>query len=480
MKTYAKQALDLYYKEIQDLYLSNNYPWIIGYSGGKDSTAVVQLIWEALSKLSREKLTKEVYIISSDTLIEIPKVLNIVDKNLEKINYAAKIEGLPFKAIKVFPNMIDTFWVNLIGRGYPAPTSEFRWCTDRLKIDPANKFILDTANKYGEVIVVLGVRKAESAQREKTINNHKIQGSILSRHTTLPGAYVYTPISEFETKEIWDYLLNNPSPWGGNNLELLRLYRKANAGECPLIIDKFDRNAPSCGNSRFGCWVCTVVKNEKSLSSLIENGEKWLKPLQDFRQMLVETQEPAKKHLYRDYKRRNGTVYFLKNDENDNVALGRGPYYFWFRKKILEELLWVEKKLNDNFAARYDSYQDNIGYIHLITNEELAEIRRLWLIEEHDWEDSLLKIYKKVYGVDLDILDDTDAIFSGEDLLVLEKLSESERINKNLLPALLNYLYHNSNTQSKSKLLKGIEKILNEEWRSEEEILREAKSDNFQ
>ena len=35
-------------QEIQDLYCADNIPFVVGYSGGKDSTSVVQLIWNAL------------------------------------------------------------------------------------------------------------------------------------------------------------------------------------------------------------------------------------------------------------------------------------------------------------------------------------------------------------------------------------------------------------------------------------------------
>jgi len=468
------KEIETYYEEIQNLYLADNNPWIIGYSGGKDSTATLQLVWEALSKLSKEKLNKKVFIVSSDTLIEIPKVLNIVDKNIQKINHVAKIQNLPFEAIKVYPDINDSFWVNLIGKGYPAPTSNFRWCTDRLKIDPVNNFILNTANKHGEVIVVIGVRKSESAQRKKTIENHSIKNSLLSKHPSLPGAHVYKPISELGVKDVWDYLLNSPSPWAGNNIELLRLYRRANAGECPLIIDKTDKNAPSCGNSRFGCWICTVVQNEKSLSSLIDNGEKWLKPLSEYREFLMETLNPDKKHNYRDYKRRDGSIYFLNNqNEEQNKKLGRGPYYFWFRQYMLEKLFETEILLNEGYFNKFGQNRKDLVPIKLISEEELLEIQRLWKVEEHDWEDSLNKIYKKFYGKNFDN-NSNSVIFDNKDYELIEELSDFYSIDPKLIAKLINYLYMNNNIYGKNKLVSGLEKILNEEWRSEKEIIEEA------
>ncbi|MBK3333122.1 DNA phosphorothioation system sulfurtransferase DndC [Persephonella atlantica] len=463
---FGGKSLEELYKEIQEIYFSNNYPWIIGYSGGKDSTATLQLVWEALEKVPRIKLNKPIYVLSSDTLVEIPKVVNYVDKSLELINKSAKEKGMPIYAVKVTPEISDTFWVNLIGRGYPAPTNEFRWCTDRLKIDPTNKFVVETASKYGEVIVVLGVRKTESINREKTINEHKIENFRLSRHTTLPGAFVYTPIEDWTVDEVWDYLIRFKSPWGGNNRELFEMYKQANAGECPVIIElKEGSESQSCGNSRFGCWVCTVVKNEKSLSALIESGESWLKPLQEFRELLVETQDPEKKHIYRDYKRRDGNIYFLRHREKEGVKeLGRGPYKFKYRKHFLEKLLLAEKRI-----------QEKTGYdISLISQDELIEIQRIWKLEEGDWENSVYQIYEKVYGKSLSVPKEDIGIFSAEDRTLIEEIAKEEDIDPKLVIKLLNTYQYNRNLSRKSSLLKKLEKVLNEEWRTEEEILNEV------
>ena len=77
----------------------------------------------------------------------------------QRNNREAKTQGMPFEAHKVVPELKDTFWVNLLGRGYPAPSTKFRWCTDRMKIQPANKFILDRVTEFGEVVMVLGARR---------------------------------------------------------------------------------------------------------------------------------------------------------------------------------------------------------------------------------------------------------------------------------------------------------------------------------
>src|SRR5579872_4725761 len=356
-----RERLDACYDQIRTVYLTDSRPWVIGYSGGKDSTTALQMIWCALSKLPRKDLSKPIYIIASDTLVETPKIVNYIDSSLQKMNVAAKEQQLPFSAHKVKPVLENTFWVNLIGRGYPAPSKRFRWCTDRLKIDPANRFILGKVAEHGEVVVVLGVRKAESSTRAQVMSLHRIKGSYLSRHTTLPNAFVYTPIEDFQVHDVWTYLLQVPSPWGNNNRDLVTLYRNAQAGECPLVVDK---STPSCGNSRFGCWVCTVVNRDSSMEAMIENGEEWMEPLLEFRNYLAALQDSSLWPDIRKYKRRNGQVKF-----KDGVAQPWGPYTLDCRKDLLRRLLVVQKKVG--------SLGTNEGG-QLINKSELEAIRTLW------------------------------------------------------------------------------------------------------
>jgi len=187
-----QELIDSLYTLIQNAYLADNRPWVIGYSGGKDSTVTLQAVWHALSRLEPEKLTKKVYVITSDTYVETPVIVNYIDTNLEKINTAAQKHSLPFEAHKVTPEIDNTFWVNMIGRGYPAPWTNFRWCTDRLKIAPANRFITDCVTKHGEVVVVLGVRKEESSSRAGHMNKRKSIGEFFTRHHDLTSFHPET------------------------------------------------------------------------------------------------------------------------------------------------------------------------------------------------------------------------------------------------------------------------------------------------
>jgi DNA sulfur modification protein DndC len=459
--------IDDIYKEIQKLYRSNSYPWIVGYSGGKDSTTTVQLVWRALSQLPKNELFKPVYIISSDTLVEIPKVVNFIDKNIIRMNNSAEVKKLPFQAVMVKPDINKSFWVNLIGRGYPAPTSDFRWCTDRLKIHPINKFISETASKHGEVVVVLGLRRQESISRQQSIDSHKIEGNRFARNSSIPQAYVYTPIENWSVDEVWSFLSNYSAPWGTDHKELISMYRRANDGECPLVVDT---SSPSCGNSRFGCWCCTVVKVEKSLNSLIRNGEVWLHPLQEFRELLMVTQNPEEKHKYRSHIRRDGKTYEIdssrnkENKEPGEIKLGRGPYYFWFRKELLKKLLEAEKEAKKLGKVKAENVQ-------LITHEELIAIRDIWHKEDGDWKDSVSQIYYDVYGSKLDVPTEGAGIFDSNDLDDLTSICTDMDLNLNLMLNLLNSAQYYSHFTSKKRLIDTIEEEFKKEWREEDEIM---------
>jgi DNA sulfur modification protein DndC len=276
---FKERSLSDILEEIKEVYTQNDYPWVIGYSGGKDSTASVQLVWQALSQLPESERTKPVHVISTNTLVETPAIVEHVQTTHERIERQAEEDNLPFSTHLLEPQVDDTFWVNLIGRGYPAPNNIFRWCTDRMKIQPSNRFILDQVQKHGNTILVLGSRRGESATRDQVLNMHKVQGmKHLNRHGQLHGAWVYMPVENFTADDIWKYLIqsnNAQAPWGNDNRKLANMYQTAQDGECPVVVDT---TTPSCGNSRFGCWTCTVVEKDRSMEAMIDSGKEWMQP----------------------------------------------------------------------------------------------------------------------------------------------------------------------------------------------------------
>lgn len=456
---FSKIISDLY-SLIQKVYLADNRPWVIGYSGGKDSTVTLQTIWYALSNLPTAKLIKPVYIISSDTFVETPVIVKYIDRSIDKINKAAEKDELPFEAHKVTPLIENTFWVNMIGRGYPAPYSRFRWCTDRLKIEPANRFITEKVAIYGEVIVVLGVRRDESTSRAGFMSKRKEISGHLYRHSTLPNAWVFSPIEDWYTDEIWKYLLSTPPPWGGHHQELATMYKNAQDGEYPLVIDK---TTPSCGNSRFGCWTCTVVQKDTSMESMIGRGEEWMKPLLEFRDWLAKTQDPETKKNIRDFRKRSGRVQYREVDGTKKLIWG--PYTLEFRKEILRRLLETQELIRRNGPSPKEP---------LISTEELLKIRQIWRFEEGDWQDSLPRIYHKVTSENLEGLEDDWSGMGNTEYQVLLEVCDQFGLPLGLLTELFDAEKRQHGMSRRSAIFNDIDTILKKDWRSRAEVFTEA------
>ena len=456
-------------QHVEDLtrrtYLADSRPWVIGYSGGKDSTALLQLIFYSLSELPSSQLTKPIYVISGDTLVEAPAIVDRIKTTHARIRERAAATGLPFVTEIVRPDLGNTFWVNMIGKGYPAPYQRFRWCTDRMKIQPANLFIKSTVARFGEVVLALGVRRSESATRAQVMSLHKRHGESLSRHSELTGAWVYTPIEDWSTNDVWVYLLSCPSPWGDSNRDLVAMYKNANAGECPLVVDT---KTPSCGNSRFGCWVCTVVEHDRSMEAMVDNGEEWMEPMLQFRDFLASTQDPAGKREIRDFRRRDGRVHLWATKEEreegkDKKRIIWGPYKFEFRKALLKRLLQTQIKVRQQGP-------EDVG--PLITMGELEEIRRLWRLEEGDWEDSVPRIWQDTIGTKYEWLHDDSAVGTVAESSLLTEVASRYDLPTKLLTELIDFERRTTGMHRRSRVNEHIDRILKKDWRSEDEVLR--------
>ena len=443
--------LDEIHEAIRQTYLQYPYPWVIGYSGGKDSTTTLQLCWYALRDLPAEQRTKPIYVISTDTKVETPIIVDRIHDSIHRMNAAAKEQQINLSAHKLSPILNDTFWVNLIGRGYPAPNSAFRWCTERLKINPSNRFILEKVAEHGEVMLVLGSRRDESATRNQVLDMHRITGMTLARHGQLPGAWVYMPIEQFTTDDIWTYLLQVESPWGGDNMQLASLYQSAQDGECPLVVD--DKTA-SCGNSRFGCWVCTVVNKDKSMEAMIDSGEDWMIPLLDYRDWLSSTQDPTVKPEQREFKGRDGRIKI-----SEKGTLRWRTYTLDFSRQMLRQLLKTQVEL-----------QREKPDMSLISLEEIREIRRIWLLERQDWEDSLPSIYSDVTGEIIEWERDDITMPGQLEVELLAGLTEAHDVPTQLVQKLLDAEWQHQGMFRRAKIHEQIEKVFREDWRTWAEV----------
>ena len=315
-------------QELRSEYLKpHDKPWMIGFSGGKDSTLLAHLALECLMAVAPDERKRRVFIVSNDTLVESPIFQSFVDRLLGQVAEGVSALRLPVEVIKTHPLIEESFWVNLLGKGYPAPNRTFRWCTDRMKIRPTSRFIRQIVSEKGEAILLLGVRRDESAARSGNIAKHETAaGGPLSPHADHKGVWIFSPIKDLTTDEVWITLLNSRPPWGGTYRDIVALYKRAQGTECPFVMSSND--APSCGSNsaRFGCWTCTVVEKDNSLESLIAAGDEHLEPLAEFRRRLRSVSENPD---CRSKVRRNGQP-------------GLGPITVSVRAQLLEELLSIQ------------------------------------------------------------------------------------------------------------------------------------------
>lgn len=323
---------------IIEAYARDDAAWVVGYSGGKDSTAVLKLIFQSLLRVVDPH--KPVTVIYCDTGVEIPLAAVLARAALADLEGEAREFDLPIQTRIVSPPLNERFFVKVIGRGYAPPTDKFRWCTDRLRIDPVSRFL--EREQFSSATVVLGVRESESATRQLTLKENQTVDPFWKRQRGENGRRLFMPILDYSVHDVWLVNLLVDVPRSVRAKEVADLYISA-SGECPTVREV--KGAP-CGKARFGCWTCTVAKHGVTMRNLIESGETSLKPLLRYRLWLESDRSNPR---YRWPMRRNGRP-------------GLGPMTLQWRQMALAKLLEA---------------QNESGF-RLITAEEIQAIRQEW------------------------------------------------------------------------------------------------------
>jgi len=327
---------------IVEAYNRDSEPWIVGYSGGKDSTAVVKLVFQSLVRV--ENPHKPVTVIYCDTGVEIPMASALAREALNGLETEAREFDLPISVRILSPPITERFFVKVIGRGYPPPTDKFRWCTDRLRINPISRFL--KSEQLRSATVVLGVRESESATRRLTLHENETHDRFWKKQRGAGNRRLFMPILDYSIRDVWlaNLLVDRPRTLRAK--EVADLYASA-SGECPAVRDL--KGAP-CGRARFGCWTCTVAKDGVTLRNLIASGNHRLEPLLRFRLWME--------------KERNNPRYRWRNRRNGRP--GPGPMTLAWRRMALRRLLRA---------------QEGSG-LNLIDSDELSAIRKEWSVDE--------------------------------------------------------------------------------------------------
>ena len=339
----------------------HNHPWIVAYSGGKDSTLLLQLVWEVVADLPPNERHRRITVLGNDTLVESPLVIRHLHDSLQVIADAATSSNLPIDIRITTPAVDQTFWVNVIGRGYIPPTRNFRWCTDRMKIRPTSRILQQIVREHAGAILLIGTRRSESQNRKRGMDRRKVSATRLNAHSSVLGCRMFAPLADLDDDDVWMVLMQRRPPWGGTHRNLISLYRQAGGGECPLVMSNED--APSCGSSspRFGCWTCTVVAKDRSLRGLIDSGHQeatYLASLYDFREWLIQLREDDDNRLP---VRRDGNP--RQRADGSQVF---GPFTLDVRRLILRRLRTLQKKVG----------------VSLISQAEIESIEDVWWRDE--------------------------------------------------------------------------------------------------
>ncbi len=384
--------------DLRALYLDDPRPWLVGFSGGKDSTMVASLIFEVIADIPDELRTKPIAILSTDTRVEIPAIVEMLEGTLARMHRFASEGHLNAEVHLLRPPPEQSFWVNIIGRGYPPPNRTFRWCTQRMKIDPVSDWVRKRLDQWGEAILHLGARRSESTTRAQTMAGRETRSG-LRRHDDLAKVWISNPIEFLTTEEVWAYLLQKNPPWGGTNRDLYKLYANAAGGECPMVVDQ---STPSCGNSRFGCWTCTVVERDRASEGLLSSGDDRMEELIHFRQTLIEYRDPA--NGKRDTRRMNGTP-------------GPGPMTITARRELLHKLLKL---------------QEHTG-IKLISEEELLLIQKFWNSARNpDDGGGVARIVTRQRGIHMSDLKEVNRLRELQEQVAVEKGLNADTLRRML------------------------------------------------
>ncbi len=327
---------------IKQIYLRDEKPWIIGYSGGKDSSALLKLVIDSLNGINKPK--KKVTVVYCDTGVEIPVISRYVNQTITNLREECSTYNLPieFKVLK--PPVNDRYFVKVIGRGYPPPTNIFRWCTDRLRINPVKQI----TDKAKNLILLLGIRSGESIERDRTIAKHSLEEAFFLKQVNNKNIRIFSPILDYSIKDVWRTIKYVKYPLSIKDEVIGKLYKDADT-ECPVFREV---KGQPCGKGRFGCWTCTVVRKDKAVTNMVSNGYNELEPLLNFRNWLAEYRDNP---TIRCKKRRNGVI-------------GLGPITLEGRRTILAKLKVAEK----------------ISGLKLIPKEELRQIKALWAIDQNN------------------------------------------------------------------------------------------------
>ena len=360
---------------LEHYYLNDDRPFCVAYSGGKDSSVILYLTVKMLESLVARhmELNKKVLVINSNTLAELPPVLEHLKTSLTQIEKYAQKNNLPISVEEVTPELKNTLNVQLLGVGMPPPSNSLRWCTDKLKVFPIDKKIKEIFPS-GKFISIIGTRRDESFSRDARIEKASVKGTNLKLNDRYKDASNLMPIELWSTKDVWEYLFKQKNDLVDIDF-LWKLYSDASnkdASECTFVGaggKHIEDGKLGCGVSRFGCWQCYMVRDkDKSLDGLMQSGYENIDLYKEYRDWYWETSQLGWEKTRDVYSHRHqGQEFYNKGGEENpkfGMTMPKGMT-LKIRKEAFRRILKLQSQLDEE----------------IITNAEIIEIQKRWIVE---------------------------------------------------------------------------------------------------
>lgn len=364
-------------------YQMGDEDWIIPFSGNQSSLVLIELLFDMFSQLQEEQkpLTKKVLVINSQTGIDFPHLAVKMNRTLKNIETYAVERDYPVTTKVVFPEVTQSFWVHVIGYGYPPPRSLFQWCASKLKLSPIVDHLKETLQKQQAVIV--------SSDREGD--------ELYQEHPDIPNAFLFSPLRAMDAEDVRDLMENSSlSIWNETNQNLLRFYKHVESAFQTGDADEMKDERGVCGNtlfdSTFACWACPFKREHESLREFAKNAKEgyWLSPLLRYRGLLIWLSQHNENRVGRENKQLSFNAKTKVNEMKNYEERQSETLTMATRKRLLEELEKIMAHLQTEF------------FLHapLIRPEEISKIQDIWA-EEHKPFDSESKLGQIEFSFDI-------------------------------------------------------------------------------
>ena len=233
--------------------------WEIGYSGGKDSTALVTLIAHLIAS-GQIPRPKRLVIQYADTGMELPPLRR------SALQVLHQLEEYGFETEVVRPDLDERFFVYMFGRGVPPPNNgRMRYCTRILKAKPMT---IAMQRVTGKKLLITGIREGESASRDGKItaacnkdSGECGQGYLHVKTASALKASSFAPILAWRVCHVFDWLtLYAPGraygQWDTSTIAEIYGYNSQDGNDEPL-------------SARTGCMECRLVQEDHMMERVV-------------------------------------------------------------------------------------------------------------------------------------------------------------------------------------------------------------------